>query len=105
MCLNHQRIALSRPIVGRVQARESLTRLHDVTHLDQPRDDLAAGAKTHVGLDISSMFGAPVRTPADGLVIFASRQSDYGNLIIIDHGNGITTRLGHLSRFQVKVAF
>jgi len=62
-----------------------------------------AAGDVHLGLDITGMFGSPVRSPADGLVIFAGRKSDYGNLIIIDHGNGVTTRLGHLSRFQVKV--
>jgi murein DD-endopeptidase MepM/ murein hydrolase activator NlpD len=63
-------------------------------------DPFTGGGENHLGLDISGMYGAPVRAVADGLVIFAGRQSDYGNLIIIDHGNGITTRLGHLSRFQ-----
>jgi len=62
-----------------------------------------AAGDVHLGLDITGMYGAPVRSPADGLIIFAGRKSDYGNLIIIDHGNGVTTRLGHLSRFQVMV--
>jgi murein DD-endopeptidase MepM/ murein hydrolase activator NlpD len=60
-------------------------------------------SETHLGLDIQGMFGAPVHAPADGVVIFAGRKSDYGNLIIIDHGNGVTTRLGHLSRFRAKL--
>ena len=47
---------------------------------------------------------AQSQAPADGVVIYAQRKSDYGNLIIIDHGNGLTTRYGHLSRFQVRTA-
>jgi murein DD-endopeptidase MepM/ murein hydrolase activator NlpD len=60
-------------------------------------------AETHLGLDISSLFGTQVHSPADGKIIYAQRQAAYGNLIIIDHGNGLTTRMGHLSRFNVKV--
>src|SRR5262252_2013039 len=46
-----------------------------------------ADSETHLGLDIQGMYGTPVHAPADGVVIFAGRKSDYGNLIIIDHGN------------------
>jgi len=60
-------------------------------------------SEVHLGLDIQGMYGAPVHAPADGVVIFAGRKSDYGNLIIIDHGNGVTTRLGHMSRFRAKL--
>jgi murein DD-endopeptidase MepM/ murein hydrolase activator NlpD len=56
----------------------------------------------HLGVDIAALFGTQVHAPADGKIIYAQRKSAYGNLIIIDHGNGLTTRLGHLSRFNVK---
>ena len=64
-------------------------------------DPFTGDAETHVGLDIIGLYGAAVRAPADGQVIFANRKSDYGNLIILDHGNGLTTRYGHLSHFNV----
>jgi murein DD-endopeptidase MepM/ murein hydrolase activator NlpD len=57
----------------------------------------------HLGVDIAALFGTQVHAPADGKIIFAQRKAAYGNLIIIDHGNGLTTRMGHLSRFNVKV--
>ena len=57
----------------------------------------------HLGVDISALFGTQIHAPADGRIVFAQRQAAYGNLIIIDHGNGLTTRMGHLSRFNVKV--
>jgi len=63
----------------------------------------SSDSETHLGLDIQGMFGAPVHAPADGVVIFAGRKSDYGNLIILDHGNGVTTRLGHLSRIRATL--
>src|SRR5437879_6863385 len=59
--------------------------------------------EVHLGMDISALFGTQVHSPADGTIIYAQRKAAYGNLIIIDHGNGLTTRLGHLSRFNVKV--
>lgn len=57
----------------------------------------------HLGVDIAALFGTQVHAPADGVVIYAQRKAAYGNLIILQHGNGLTTRLGHLSRFNVKV--
>jgi murein DD-endopeptidase MepM/ murein hydrolase activator NlpD len=53
----------------------------------------------HPGLDISADYGEPVRATADGVVENASVTGNYGNLVVIEHGYGITTRYGHLSRF------
>jgi murein DD-endopeptidase MepM/ murein hydrolase activator NlpD len=57
----------------------------------------------HEGLDISTDKGDPVFATADGLVETASYTGDYGNLIEIRHGFGLSTRYGHLSKFNVKV--
>ncbi len=57
----------------------------------------------HEGLDIANRMGTPVIAPANGLVIFTGRKGGFGNLIIIDHGHGITTRYGHLSKILVKM--
>ena len=56
----------------------------------------------HQGLDISTDKGQPVRATADGAVESASYTGDYGNLIVLKHGFGLTTRYGHLSSFAVK---
>ena len=55
----------------------------------------------HSGVDISCHFGQPIMAPADGVVTYAGFYSGYGRLIEVDHGNGITTRYGHLSGFAV----
>ena len=55
----------------------------------------------HSGVDISSPYGQPIMAPADGVVTYAAFYSGYGRLIEIDHGNGITTRYGHLSGFAI----
>ena len=55
----------------------------------------------HSGVDISSTYGHPVIAPAYGVVDFADNMNDYGKMITLDHGHGITTRFGHLSAFIV----
>ncbi len=57
----------------------------------------------HPGLDIDGEQGDTVLAPGGGLVIKAGRQGGYGNMIEIDHGNGIITRYGHLSRIDVQI--
>ena len=63
------------------------------------RDPFKGGDDFHPGLDISADLGEPVHAPADGVVATAAPSGNYGNMIVIDHGYGITTRYGHLSRF------
>ena len=60
------------------------------------------GREVHEGLDIAVDFGAPVAATADGLVIYAAPHAGYGNLVIVYHSNGITSRYGHLSRISVE---
>jgi murein DD-endopeptidase MepM/ murein hydrolase activator NlpD len=66
------------------------------------RDPFTGGADFHPGLDISADYGEPVRATADGVVAVAERSGTYGNLVEIDHGYGIVTRYGHLSRFRAS---
>ena len=55
--------------------------------------------RAHLGTDIGARTGTPVRSTADGTVTFAGRQGGYGNMVIVRHANGYTTRYAHLSRF------
>lgn len=57
----------------------------------------------HKGQDIAAPTGTPINATADGVVVVAGWVKGYGNGIYIDHGNGITTRYGHLSRIDVVV--
>jgi murein DD-endopeptidase MepM/ murein hydrolase activator NlpD len=66
------------------------------------RDPFTGGADFHPGLDISADYGVPVHAPADGVVESTGASGNYGNLVVVDHGYGITTRYGHLSRFGVS---
>ncbi len=57
----------------------------------------------HTGIDFRGTQGAAVRATAPGTVVSAGYAGGYGNMIEIDHGEGIATRYGHLSRIEVKV--
>jgi len=56
----------------------------------------------HRGLDIATKMGEDVVAPADGIISQTRKVSDMGNMIRIDHGNGISTCYGHLSKIVVK---
>ena len=57
----------------------------------------------HSGLDFRASTGDPVRATANGKIINAGWSGGYGRMIEIDHGNGMSTRYGHLSAINVKV--
>jgi murein DD-endopeptidase MepM/ murein hydrolase activator NlpD len=61
------------------------------------------GSENHPGLDIAATHGTAIEAGGDGIIIKAGPQGGYGNLVVVDHGYGITTRYGHMSRIDVKV--
>ena len=61
----------------------------------------AGEAEYHSGIDISTASGTQVLASADGVVLSVERRFDYGNLVVLDHGSGLTTRYAHLSSFEV----
>ncbi|HCP47367.1 MAG TPA: peptidase M23 [Deltaproteobacteria bacterium] len=66
------------------------------------RNPVLGTRRLHTGLDIAAPRGTPVIAPADGHVVFAGYHSAYGNLVVIDHGYGITTKYAHTSRVLVR---
>jgi len=64
-------------------------------------DPFGGSADFHTGIDIAADAGEPVRASGDGLVTTAQASGNYGRLVVLDHGFGIATRYGHLSRFAV----
>ncbi len=68
------------------------------------RIDPFTGRKSyHEGIDFAGGEGAPILAAAGGVVIYAERHSQYGNMVEIEHVNNLTTRYAHASRLHVKV--
>ncbi len=68
------------------------------------RPDPWTGAREfHVGIDIRGAIGSPVFATAPGVVTFAGASTGYGNLVVIDHGYGLTTRYSHLQKILVAM--
>lgn len=69
-----------------------------------PRIDPFLGRPAmHTGIDYRAPSGSPARAVAAGTVIAAEQNSGYGNMVDVDHGNGVVTRYGHLSAITVRV--
>ncbi len=60
---------------------------------------LSGRVRAHKGVDYAAPTGTPIYAAGDGRIEFAGRKGGYGNAVIIDHGRGITTLYGHMSRF------
>ncbi|MEP9402679.1 M23 family metallopeptidase [Sphingomonas sp. VNH70] len=65
-------------------------------------DPFRGTAAMHAGVDIPGPIGTPVYATADGIISRAERAGGYGNLIEVNHGKGIATRYGHLSKILVS---
>src|SRR6202043_3082898 len=55
--------------------------------------------RMHKGIDFAVPSGTPVMAAGSGTIVFAGLAGEYGNLVVINHGNSYATAYGHLSRF------
>lgn len=79
------------PTNGHVSSAFSRSRWHPI--LDRPRP--------HEGIDITAPQGTPIVAAAKGVVTKATFDGDFGNMVEIDHGYGVTTRYAHASKLLV----
>ncbi len=56
----------------------------------------------HEGIDIANSRWTPIYATADGIVSTCSNSGNFGNLVVLDHGNGYQTKYGHLSKMMVE---
>ena len=59
--------------------------------------------RMHEGIDIAASSGTPIAAAAAGTVILAGWNGGYGNMVVVDHGGGISTAYGHMSSLAVSV--
>lgn len=85
-------VPLRRPVDGEIDVRSTFG----------PRIDPFLGVPAfHAGIDFGAETGDPVHATAAGTVVSAGRSGGYGNMVEIDHGNGLSTRYGHMSQILV----
>jgi murein DD-endopeptidase MepM/ murein hydrolase activator NlpD len=63
------------------------------------RHPISGKVRAHRGIDFAAPTGTPIYAAGDGRIEFAGRKGGYGNAVVINHGRGITTLYGHMSRF------
>ena len=82
----------SLPVVGEITSRFARARRHP----------LLGVVRKHAGIDIAAAAGTPITAPAPGRVSFSGRKFGYGNVVDIDHGNGVVTRYAHCRALMVR---
>ena len=83
--------ALSRPVNGAV-----------TSGFGSRRHPILGYRRMHSGLDFKAGYGTPIYAVTDGTVAYAGRKGGYGNFVQLNHGGGLATGYGHMSRFAVS---
>lgn len=91
---------------GAVQAQQSGSLMAPVagritSGFGYRRHPILGFTRLHAGIDFAAPWGSPIYAVTDGLVTFAGRHGGHGNYVRLDHGGGIGTGYGHMSRIAV----
>lgn len=78
------------PTTGWLTSAFSSMRAHPILHISRP----------HEGIDVSAPMGSPIQSPASGTITKAGWEAGYGNVIVIDHGYGLSTKFAHCSKID-----
>ena len=73
------------------------------SHFGRRLDPFRGEGMFHPGTDIYAPFRSVVMSPADGLVVFTGSRPGYGNMVIVSHGYGISTKMAHLSKISATI--
>ena len=66
------------------------------------KDPINGSHRHHNGLDIAAPEGTAIQSVRDGVVSFSGDRGGYGNLVIVDHGDGLETRYAHCAELRVE---
>ena len=83
--------ALGMPVAGRI-----------TSSYGKRRHPILGYVRMHAGIDFGAAYGTPIHAVSDGIVTFAGRHGGHGNYVRIDHGGGLGTGYGHMSRTAVR---
>lgn len=85
--VGQRRGVLSSPVAGRMSSGFGLR-----------RHPILGYTRMHAGIDFAAPYGAPIYAATDGVVSYAGRHGGHGNYVRLEHGNGLATGYGHMSR-------
>lgn len=97
-----ERLAEVRNLASQLPLAKPVTNAAITSRFGTRLDPFLRRPALHTGVDFRAPKGYPVRSTAAGTVVIAEYNGGYGKMVEIDHGNGVTTRYGHLSRISVK---
>lgn len=97
------RLTAVRRLAGRLPLERPLPNAPITSGFGARLDPFFGRPAMHPGIDFLAPTGYPVHATAGGTIITADYAGGYGNMVEIDHGNGVTTRYGHLSAILVRV--
>jgi murein DD-endopeptidase MepM/ murein hydrolase activator NlpD len=107
-------LGLPPPFGGRPEGRPALGPLPPAPRDDLPqpvrlsspfgvrRDPLDGHSRQHLGIDLAAPEGSPIHAAREGVVRFAGKAGGYGQLVIVDHGEGLETRYAHCGSIEVR---
>lgn len=81
-----------------VPSRKPVDDIRLTSNFGVRNDPFNGSHRMHQGIDIPGAIGTPIYATADGIVSRAEWAGGYGNLVEINHGNGLQTRYGHMSK-------
>ena len=66
------------------------------------RHPILGYVRMHSGVDFGAPYGSPIYAASDGIVAYAAHKGGYGNFVQVNHGGGLATGYGHMSRFATS---
>jgi murein DD-endopeptidase MepM/ murein hydrolase activator NlpD len=95
---------LTQKLENRVEPRgEPVDTAWISSYFGRRSDPFTGQTAHHMGIDFAGRLGSPVKAVADGVVSWSGPRNGYGNMVEVNHGNGLTTRYGHNSKNLVAV--